>query len=93
MISGRKQRDDIRADRELEAGKDFFRHGGPAEHVTALQYQHFLAGAGEIGGVGQAVVAAADDNHVVFLRTVGYRWHIFRGRRVRQRELETRPGK
>ncbi len=60
-----QQRHDVRADRELEAGKDLFGHGGAAEDVPALEHQHLAARAREIGGVHQAVVPAADDDHVV----------------------------
>ena len=60
-----QQGDHVGADRELEAGKNFFGDRGAAEHVTAFQHQHFLAGARQVGGIDQAVVAAADDDHVV----------------------------
>ena len=65
MISGPQQRDDVRADRELEAGKDLLGHRRAAEHVPPLEHQHLAPGAREIGGVDQAVVAAADDDDVV----------------------------
>ena len=60
-----QQRDHVRADRELEPRHDLFRAGRAAEHVPALQHQHFLAGALQIGSIDQAVVAAADDDDVV----------------------------
>ena len=41
-------------------------HGGAAEHVAALEHQNFLAGARQVGGVDQAVVASADHDDVVF---------------------------
>ena len=66
-----QQRDDVGADGELEARENFFGAGSAAEHVTALEYQDFLAGPGEIGGVDQAVVAAANDDGVVLSRSVG----------------------
>ena len=60
-----QQRDHVRAHRELESGKDFFGDGCAAEHMAALQHQNFLPGLRQVGGVDQAVVAAADDDHVV----------------------------
>ena len=60
-----QQRHDVRADREVEAGKHFFGDGGAAEHVPPLEHEHLAAGAREVGGRGQAVVAAADDDRVV----------------------------
>ena len=41
------------------------RHGGAAEVVVALEEQHGEAGAGEVGGGREAVVAAAEDHDVV----------------------------
>ena len=61
-----QQRDHVRAHRELESGKHFFRDCCSAEHVPALQHQHLPAGAGQIGGVGEAIVASADHDYVVF---------------------------
>ena len=57
-----QQRDDVGADRELESGEDFFGDRRAAEHVPALEHQNFFPGARQIGGVGQAVVASADDD-------------------------------
>jgi fumarylacetoacetase-like protein len=37
---------------------------GAAEPLAALEHQHAAAGLGEVGGGGQPVVAAADDDHV-----------------------------
>ena len=62
-----QERDDVRTDGKLEAGKDFFRHRCATQHVAALQHQHFLAGASQIGGIGQAVVSSADYDNVVFV--------------------------
>ena len=62
-----QERDDVRANRKLEAGKDFFRDGRAAEYVTALEHQNLLAGARKIGGVDQTVVAAANDDDVVLI--------------------------
>src|SRR6202034_3103163 len=60
-----QQRDHVRAHRELEDGKNFFGAGSAAEDVAAFEHQNFLSGAGEVGGVDQAVVAAADYDYVV----------------------------
>ena len=65
MISGPQQRDDVRADRELEAGKDLFGDRRAAEHVAPLEHEHLAARARQVGGVDEAVVAAADDDDVV----------------------------
>src|SRR5215469_2833541 len=64
---GAQERDDIRADGEFESGDDFFGDGGAAENVAAFEDEDFFAGAGEVGRVGQAVVASADDDRVVGL--------------------------
>ena len=60
-----QQRDYVRADGKFEAGKNFFGAGGAAENVAAFEHQNFLSGAGEVGGVDEAVVAAADHDYVV----------------------------
>src|SRR5271168_5313005 len=57
----------IRKYGKLEAGNDFFGNCSAAEHVPPFEHEHFLALAGEISRVDQAVVPAADDNNVVFL--------------------------
>src|SRR5882762_4799462 len=62
-----QERNDVRADREFETGKNFFRHCRATEHMPAFEHEHALARAREVGGVDQAVVAAANDNDVVFL--------------------------
>ena len=67
---GPQQRDDVRADRELEAGKDLFGDGGAAEHVPALEHEHLASRAREVGRAGQAVVAASDDDRVVTHRRI-----------------------
>ena len=41
---GSQQRDDIRANGKLEAGKNFFGASRAAENVAALEHQHFLSG-------------------------------------------------
>ena len=60
-----QQRDDVGADREFEAGENFFGAGRAAEHMAAFEHQNFLSGARQVGGVDQAVVAAADHDYVV----------------------------
>ena len=61
---GPQEADDVRGDRESIARHDLLGHGGAAEHVPALQDEHAPAGPREIGGTGQPVVAAADDDRV-----------------------------
>ena len=61
-----QQRDHVRAHRELEAGKNFFGEGRAAQHVAAFEHENFLAGARQISGVDEAVVASADHDHIVF---------------------------
>src|SRR5437870_10855200 len=61
-----QERNDVRANRKLESGKDFFRYRGAAEHMPAFEYQHTLTCAREICSVDQAIVAAADDDRIVF---------------------------
>src|SRR5450631_1231909 len=65
---GPQQRDDVRANGKLEAGKDFFRASRSAKDVTAFEHEHFLSRFGQIGGVGEAVVASSDHDYVI-LRT------------------------
>jgi predicted membrane protein len=65
---GAEQRDDVRTFRKKKTRDDFFGNGGSAEDVTAFEAQNFLAGFGEISGVDEAVVAAADDDNVVVVR-------------------------
>jgi hypothetical protein len=60
-----QKRDNVGADGEFESGDDFFGDGGAAEDVAAFEDEDFFAGASEIGRVGQAIVAAADDDRVV----------------------------
>ena len=52
-------------DREAKARKDFLAHRRAAHALAALEHQHLLSGAGEIGRANEAVVAAADDHRVV----------------------------
>src|SRR5690349_10104842 len=55
-----QKRDDVRADRKLESWEDFFGDSSAAEHVAPLEHEHFLACAGKVRGMGEAVVASAD---------------------------------
>ena len=66
---GPQQRDDVRADGELEAGEDLFGDRRAAEHVAPLEHEHLAPRARQIGGGDQAVVAAADDDDVVIACT------------------------
>src|ERR1700674_2976529 len=65
---GSQQRDDIRANGKLKAGKNFLRASRASENVAALEHEHFLARFRQIGGVGEAVMASPNHNRVV-LRT------------------------
>ena len=49
------------------AGEVLVLRARTARDVAPFAYQHAEAGAGEIGGAGEAVVTAADHNHVVAL--------------------------
>ena len=43
---------------------EFLGDRGAAEDGTALEYAHGEPGLGEVAGAGEAVVAAADDDHI-----------------------------
>ena len=43
---------------------EFLGDRGAAQHAAALEHAHLEAGAGEVRGAGEAVVAAADDDGV-----------------------------
>src|SRR5207247_2670 len=60
-----QQRHDVGEHRQLEAREDLFSDGGAADARPALEHQHRLLGAREIGGCDETVVAAADDDRVV----------------------------
>ena len=62
---GAQQAHHVREHRELEAGKDLLGHGRAADALAPLEHEHALAGAGEIRGAHEPVVAAADDDCVV----------------------------
>ena len=59
-----QQAGEIGAGRHPDAGKGLFDGACAADALAALEHQHALAGAGEIGGAGEAVVAGADDDGV-----------------------------
>ena len=52
---------------EKKAGKDFFGNRGAAENSTAFQNQHLFPCFGQIRGVHQTVVTAANDDHIIKL--------------------------
>lgn len=52
---------EVTAAREAKARDDLFCDGGASDDVTPLEDGDGEAGAGEVGGGGEAVVAAADD--------------------------------
>ena len=58
-----EQADDVgaRADDVVGVGERALERAGAAEPLAALEHEHRLAGLGEVGGGGEAVVAAADD--------------------------------
>src|SRR5260370_42492240 len=64
---GAEERDNVRTFGKKKAGDDFFGDGGAAENVAAFQDDDLLPCFGEIRGIDQAVVAAADDDNVVVL--------------------------
>ena len=62
---GTEQTVDVARGGDLEAGPQFFGDRAAAEQLAALQHQHRAAGAGEVGGGDEAVMASADDDGVV----------------------------
>ncbi len=61
---GIEQGDGVAGHRISEAGMEFLRHRRAADHAATLQYGDLQAGAGQIPGADEAIVAPADDNHV-----------------------------
>ena len=59
-----EQADGVGRDRIAEAGMEFLRHRGAADHLAALDHLHAQAGHREIGRAGEAVMARADDDNV-----------------------------
>src|SRR4029079_17904460 len=60
-----EQAHDVRKDREAKAGKHFIAERGAADAVAPIEYQHLLARAREIRRAREAVVPAADPDHVM----------------------------
>src|SRR5277367_4202042 len=63
-----QQRNYVRTFREQEAGENLFGNRGSAQNVAAFEHQDFLSGFGQVRGIDQAVVPAADHDHVIVLR-------------------------
>ena len=61
---GVQQADRVARGGVAEAGVEFLGDGGAAEYRTAFEYAHPEAAFGEVTGAGEAVVAAADDDHI-----------------------------
>src|SRR5437868_7032726 len=70
---GPQQAHDIGKDREAEAREHFLAHRRAADALAPLEYKNLAPRAREIGGAGETVVAAADDDGVVALHA------LFRG--------------
>ncbi len=47
---------------------EFFGDGGAAHHCTPLEHGDLEPGGGQIGRTHQAVVTAADNDHIALLR-------------------------
>jgi hypothetical protein len=52
--------------REAKAGPEFLGQGGAAQEIAALKHAYGQAGAGEIGGCDEAIVASSDDGDIEF---------------------------
>ena len=63
-----EQRNDVRADGETEAWKDFFRDSRSADEVPAFEHQHLATGARKVGGGSEPVMPPSDDNRVISQR-------------------------
>ena len=61
---GVEQADRVAGDRVAEAGMELLGHRRAADDAAPLQHRDLQAGAGEIEGADEAVVAAADDDDV-----------------------------
>ena len=66
-----EQADGIGGDGITEAGMEFLRHRRPARHRPALDDPDPQTGAAEIARTGEAVMAGADDDHVMVLHRCG----------------------
>ena len=63
-----KQRNNVGALRKQETRNNLFSNRRPTKHMAPFQSQHLLAGLGEISRIDQAIVPAANHNHIVGLR-------------------------
>jgi hypothetical protein len=64
-----QERHHVRTDGIFEAGEDFFGDRGAAHQMATFEHHDLAAGAGEVRGCGQPVVAGANNDGVVLL------WH------------------
>ncbi len=55
---------EVRAGRHADAGEGLFDGTGASDARAALQHQDALAGAGQVGCAGEAVMTCADDDGV-----------------------------
>ena len=62
-----EQADGVGRDRIAEAGMEFLRHRGAADHLAALDHLHAQPGHRQIGRAGEAVMPGADDDDVGFV--------------------------
>ncbi len=62
---GTEEAVDIGRSGDLAAGPDLLGHAGSAQHFTALEHQHFDAGAGGVRRCHEPVVATTDDDEIV----------------------------
>ena len=65
-----EEADDVRGDARLEARPNLFGDRGATQDVAALEDNDLQPGAGKVSGAGQAVMAAADDDRVIFRRPI-----------------------
>ena len=65
MISGRSSDTTYEQTEKWKPGNTSSVTAAPPTHVPPLEHEHLAAGARQVGGSGQAVVAAADDDRVV----------------------------
>ena len=71
-----QQADDVRELAEAIAREDFGGHRGAADDFAPFEHDDLLAGAREVGGRDQAVVAGADDDGVVLI-AAGHDYFFF----------------
>src|ERR1700754_4525842 len=73
-----EQRDDVRTNREFEAGKDLFRDGRAAEYVPPFEHENLLPRARQVSRVDQTIMSAANHDGVVLVvhQTI-HRFHRF----------------